>query len=163
MKGGSMKNFNAIVIGVVFFVIISCTPNVDLEIEKAQVKSVIDQYTQVLETEDIDLLSKLTAHDADMINFGTAASERLVGWEELKKLMQTQFETTETTKLSVKDQVIKVHESGKVAWFSEVIDWEIVVQDQEIKLEGLRVTGVLEKQDDNWVYIQLHYSIPAGD
>ncbi len=94
-------------------------------------------------------------------NFGTSAGERIVGWNALKEMMQKQFETTETTNISISDQVIKLHDSGKVAWFSEIMDWEIVAGDQQVKLEGLRVTGVLEKREGNWVYVQLHYSIPV--
>ncbi len=155
-----MKNF-ILLIAVACLVLIACTPNVDLNVEKANVKAVIDQYTKVLETEDIHLLSKLTAHHADMINFGTSAGERIVGCNALKEMMQKQFETTETTNISISDQVIKLHDSGKVAWFSEIMDWEIVAGDQQVKLEGLRVTGVLEKREGNWVYVQLHYSIPV--
>ncbi len=156
-----MKNFVLLVVGA-FLLLGACTQKVDLEAGKANVKAVIDQYTKVLETEDLEMLSKITAHDADMVNFGTDASERIVGWEALKELMQKQFESTETTNLSVKDQVIKVNDSGKVAWFSEILDWDIISQDQEMKLEGLRVTGVLEKRDGGWVFVQVHYSVPAG-
>jgi uncharacterized surface anchored protein len=155
-----MKNF-ILILAVALFLLSACAPKVDLEAEKANVKSTIDQYTKVLETEDIELLSKLTAHEADIISFGTAAGERIVGWEALKELMQTQFETTETTKFSVKDLVIKVHDSGKVAWFSETIDWNIIAAEQEIMMEGLRVTGVLENIDGNWLFVQVHYSIPT--
>lgn len=157
-----MKNF-ILIVTVAFLMMSACTQKVDLETEKVKVKVVVDQLIQVLETEDVELLSKITAHDVDMVNFGTDVTERIVGWEALKELMQKQFATSETSKLSVKDQVIKVHDSGKVAWFSEIIDWDIISQGQAVKLKGLRATGVLEKRNGNWVYIQLHYSVPVGE
>ena len=156
-----MKNLMALVMGVVFLMMSSCAQKVDMEGEKVKVSAVLDQLIQVLETEDVDVFSKIIVHDADMVNFGTDAAERLVGWEALKELMQKQFAATENSKLSVKDRVIKVHDSGKVAWFSEIIDWNLVSQGQEVKLEGLRATGVLEKRDGNWLVIQLHSSTPV--
>ena len=156
-----MKKFLLVLVGA--FLIIACHRKVDLEAEKTKVKEVLDQYLQMLKTENVDLLSKLTAHDADMVSFGTATNERIVGWEAMKEFMEIQFETTETAKISSSDQVIKIHDSGKVAWFSEILDWEIVVEEQSVKLSGIRVSGVLEKRDGNWVYVQLHYSIPAAN
>jgi len=156
-----MKNF-ILFVAVAFLMISACTQKVDLEAEKTKVKAVVDQLIQVLETEDMELYSKITAHDTDMVNFGTDAAERIVGWEALNELMQKQFAASETSKLSVKDQVIKVHDSGKVAWFSETIDWDVISQGQVVKLKGLRATGVLEKRNGNWVFIQSHYSVPVG-
>jgi SnoaL-like domain len=156
-----MKNF----IFLVLILLLSSVyaQNVDLAETMAEVKSVVDQYTQALETEDIVLLSKITAHDADMVTFGTHVGERVIGWIALQELLNTQFENTETTKITVSDQVIKISNSLEVGWFSEIIDWTLVVEDQEVKLSGLRVTGVLENRDGNWVFVQLHYSIPAVD
>ena len=114
------------------------------------------------ETGDMDLFANVFAHDPDMVCFGTDADERVVGWEALKTVMQKQFAGTEESKLTVKDRVIRVHGSGEIAWFSEIIDWQMVSKGQTLQFEGLRGSGVLEKQDGNWVVIQIHYSIPAG-
>ena len=156
-----MKNYIVLVIAT-FLIMSSCTQKVDIMVEKEKVNTVLDQVIQMMETEDMDSFSKIFAHDPDMVCFGTDAGERIIGWETLKTVMQKQFAATENSKLSVKDRVIKVHDSGKVAWFSEIIDWDMVSEGQTVKLEGLRGTGVLEKQNGNWVIIQLHYSLPAG-
>ena len=157
-----MKKLITLVVGVAFLVMSACTQKVDTEAEKAKVKTVLDQYVQASKTEDMELVSKIMAHDADMVNFGTDAAERLVGWEALKEVMQKSFAATENSKLSVKDQAIKVHDSGKVAWFSEIFDCIVVSQGKEVKLEGLRFTGVLEKRNGNWVIVQSHLSVPVS-
>ena len=133
----------------------------DLDNEQTQVKAVLDQLIKASETEDMESLSQVYAHDDDMVIFGTDVGERLVGWDALKALMQKQFDATEDSQLNVRDEVVHVHESGRVAWFSETIDWELTVEGQTVKLEGLRATGVLEKRNDNWVIVQLHYSVPV--
>ncbi len=157
-----MKNFNIFVLGTVLLIISSCTQKIDIEAEKAKVNKVLDQVIQVMETEDMDLLSDLFAHDPNMVCIGTDAGEWITGWEALKTVMQEQFAATENSKLAVKDRIIKVHDSGKVAWFAEIIDWNMISEGKKIKMEGLRGTGVLVKQNANWVVIQLHYSLPAG-
>lgn len=156
-----MKNFGALVIGVVLLMICGCTQEIDIEKEKAQVNTVLDQLIQSTETKDMELTSKIYAHDSDMVTFGTDSAERIVGWESLKEVMQEQFSATGDSEFTVKDQVVKVNHSGNAAWFSEVIDWTLDFEDQTMKMEGLRVTGVLEKRNENWVIVQLHYSMPA--
>ncbi|NQT25911.1 nuclear transport factor 2 family protein [candidate division KSB1 bacterium] len=156
-----MKNLITVIIGIAILMS-SCTQVVDIAVEEAKVNTVIDQSTEVVKAEDMDLFSKVFAQDADMIVFGTDSPERAVGYEALKELVQKQFEETESTKISAKDRIIKVHDSGRVAWFSEVIDWEIEAEGQTVKLEGVRGTGILENRNGNWVIVQLHYSLPAG-
>jgi uncharacterized protein (TIGR02246 family) len=156
-----MKNLFALVAAATFLVMSACTPQVDIEAEKAKVKSVVDQFTQVWETEDMELFSRIMAHDADMVNFGSDAPEHFVGWEALKKAAEEMFPAFENTTITVKDQVIKVHPAGNVAWFSQLWDWDLEVEGQPVRLEGCRFTGVLEKRNGNWVFVQFHNSVPV--
>lgn len=157
-----MKNLFVLFVVIVFLGLSACTQKVDLEAEKAQVKTVVDQLEEFLETEDMELLSKIFAHDSDMVNFGTDAAERIVGWEPLKELLQKQNASYENTKLTVKDQVIQVNKTGNTAWFSEIVDWDLVAQGQAVNLQGSRFTGVMEKRNGNWVIVQFHASIPVS-
>ena len=156
-----MKNF-ILIVAIAFLVMSGCTQKVDLEAEKAQVKAVIDQNIQMLVNGDLELMSKIYAHDADMVFFGTDAAERMVGWETIKEVMQKQFAGSETKKVSVRDEVIKVHNSGKVAWFSGILDWDVIADGQPVKLEGVRATSVFEKRNGNWVFVQAHLSVPVS-
>jgi len=156
-----MKNF-ILIVAMAFLVMSGCTQNVDLEAEKAKVKGVIDQNFQMLVTEDMELLSKIYAHDDDMVIFGTDSAEILVGWEAIKEVMQKQFAASETKNVSVREEVIKVHDSGEVAWFSGILDWDVVADGQPVKLEGVRATSVLEKRNGNWVFVQGHLSLPVS-
>ena len=137
-------------------------PAVNLEAEKAAVKAVLDQIIDVMKTEDMELYSKIMAHDDDMVNFGTDAAERWVGWEPLKSAFVQQFVSVEETEISVRELDIKVHKSGEVAWFSEIWDWKGKAQGQPFAIEGMRFTGVLEKRNGNWVVVHVHASIPVS-
>jgi len=148
-----------LILFVVTFLAISVyAEQVDIEAEKAKVQSVLDQYVQAFETEDMELMSKIFAHDEDMVAVG--AGGRWVGWEKWKEEFIEAFESFDDIDISVMNQVIKVHVSGNVAWFSEIEDWNFVAQGEADSLEGVRFTGVLEKRDGNWVIVQFHISIP---
>jgi len=147
---------------VAILAISGCAEKVDIEAEKAKVQSVLDQLVQAWETEDMEMVSKIFAHDDDMVTFGTTAADRFVGWEAYKEFYIEWFEAVENIDVSVRDQVIKVHASGKVAWFSEIMDWNLVAQDEPVSVEGMRFTGVLERRDGNWVIVQIHASVPVA-
>lgn len=134
---------------------------VEIEAEKAKVKSVVDQFAQFWETKDMELLSRIMAHDTDMVNYGSDAPEYFVGWEMLRGSVEKMLPSLQNIKITVRDQIIRVHHSGEVAWFSEVWDWDLVVEGKPVRSEGQRLTGVLEKRSGNWVFVQFHNSVPV--
>jgi ketosteroid isomerase-like protein len=137
-------------------------PVVDVEAEKAKVKTALDGWIRAFETEDMELLSKVVSHEPDIVAIGTDTGEYFIGWEAFKESQQRWFDTTETAEISVRKQRIKVHKSGEVAWFSQFLDWKVKAKEEEFTFEGARMTGVLEKQNDDWVIVQLHGSAPLA-
>ena len=135
---------------------------VDLEAAEAAVNSVINQMIESMETENMDLLSKLFAHDPDIIMFGSDAAEKFVGYEAIEESMKKQFESFEETKLTSHECLIKVHQSGEVAWWSGIWDMQGKAQGQPYAVQGFRVTGVFEKRNGNWVIVQWHASVPVS-
>ena len=135
---------------------------VDLNAEKAAVKTLLDKMVEFLEKEDIKIAERILAKDTDMIHFGTDAAERLVGYEALIKSMERQNAAVEESKITIRDQEIRVHKSGTVAWYSEIMDFKGKSQGQPFEMEGMRQTGILEKRDDNWVFVQTHTSVPVS-
>lgn len=134
---------------------------VEIEAERAKVKSVVDQFAQFWETKDMELLSRIMAHDTDMVNYGSDAPEYFVGWEVLRGSVEKMLSSLQNIKITVRNQVIGVHHSGEVAWFSEVWDWDLVVEGKPVRSEGQRLTGVLENRSGNWVFVQFHNSVPV--
>lgn len=155
-----MKYFLTIII--VFVLFFGCTPKVNLETEKTLVKRNLDQMEQAMQAEDKEVFSNLFDHDPGMVNFGTDASERWVGWDAMKASLEQQFAAFDNTKISTRDQVIKVHSSGQVAWFSEIMDWSTETQGQQVDLKGVRCTGVLQKENGTWKFEQVHFSVPVS-
>ena len=144
------------------WVLNGCTPKVDLNAEMANVKTTVDDFPKVLENEDMALFDSIMAHDADMVCFGTDAAERWVGYDELQKSVENQLAAFDDAKIAVKDQVIKINPTGNTAWFSQVMDWSMKVDTQMVNMEGVRMTGVLEKRNGKWVFVQFNASIPVS-
>ena len=137
-------------------------PVVNLEAEKAAVKAAVDQYVQCMKSKDMEAFSRVMTHDPDMVNFGTDAAERWVGWDPLKESIERQNKSIDFEAMSIRDEVIKVHNSGEVAWVSAIGDAKGKTQGQPFSLEGWRFTSVLEKRAGNWVIVQFHVSMPVG-
>jgi ketosteroid isomerase-like protein len=134
---------------------------VDLETEEAAVRATMNQFWQSWEARDVDLLSEITAHDPDMVIFGTDAAERWVGFEEFRTAIEQQFAAMESVQPSVRDEVFKIHHSGEVAWYSSIADIEGTSLGEDFEIAGLRSTAVLEKRDARWVIVQYHGSAPV--
>jgi hypothetical protein len=160
--GGKMKNRFVLFLGATLLILSGCHYTTDIKAERIEATSVVNQMIQALETKDMDLFSKITAHDADMVNFGTDAAERWVGWDALKKAVGEQFAAFAKIKLDVTDQTVQVAPFGHVAWFYEVVDWDLVSQGQPTHIKGSRITGVLEKRDTHWKIVQFHVSVPVS-
>ena len=135
---------------------------INIEAEKTAVKAWFDDFVTSWQTEDLDLFSKIIAHDDDMIMFGTDAAEHFVGWEPVIESMRKQFDASENVHISTKELSIKVHKSGEVAWLSFLMDLKVESMGEPFSIEGMRFTGVLEKRNGNWLFVQGHASLPVA-
>lgn len=163
-----MKIFPRILLALMPFLFISCAPPpeqteeappIDLVAAKAAVKGVVDAFSNIFVSEDMELLSRVFAHDPDMVLFGTDQAERWVGWDKFRASVEIQFASYEDTQVTTRDQVIRVNSGGEVAWFSEVIDMNLTAGGEAVEVPGMRFTGVLEKRSGTWVIVQMHASM----
>lgn len=135
---------------------------VDLEMEREKVALVLEKYVIANEKQDIELVHDVWAAEPDIVVFGTNSDEMMIGWEAIKATMERQFNSFEDTYISIHDQIIKVDEFGRTAWFSEIVNYNYIYQGQNRQFEGLRFTGVLRKFGDDWLIVQSHMSIPGS-
>jgi uncharacterized protein (TIGR02246 family) len=129
----------------------------DVEIEKTNIRTVLEQYVEAWKTLNIDLFSQIFSHDADMSLFDT--QRKYVGWEAFKEMLLSSFELMSDVNITFRDYSIKVHRSGTAAWISAYEDATWIFQDQPGEAKGMRVTWVLEKREGRWVIVQGHWSV----
>jgi len=158
-----MKHNNIPVMFLLIFLFLfyGCNENANTGKEKTEIKKTVDQFAQFWETENMELLTKIIAHDSDMVNYGSDATEVFIGWLAFKEAVEKMLPSFENTKINVRNQVIKIHSSGKLAWFSEQWDWDLVYGGKQVQIPNQRLTGVLEKRNGQWVIVQFHNSVPV--
>jgi len=129
-----------------------------LQSERSAIKSVLGRYVKAVENENMELYGRVVDHDSGMVNFGTDASERIVGWDALKKAMESQFATLKGARISVSNITISIAPGGRVAWATSLWDFRAKMGDQTIALP-VRCTWVLEKRETHWVIVHFHKSV----
>ncbi len=130
----------------------------NVETEKSAIKSVLDGYITSIENGDIELYGKILAHDPDMVNFGTDATERIVGWDALREAILAQNAALSGTKITQSDVTINIAPDGRFAWATSMWDFRATMEGQSIELPA-RCTWILEKRDAGWTIVHFHKSV----
>ena len=144
-------------------IMIACQQKPGINAEISSVKEVIDRFYHLYETQDMELFNNLIADDDSMVNFGTDAVEYWVGRTPLKESFQKQWAAFEEPQVSLRDLVVKISESGTVAWYSLFIDFRVKFKGEITEWKGARSTGVVEKRNGKWVIVQFHNSMPQTE
>lgn len=127
-----------------------------------EVRKAIDAFFGAMDEQDLEAISRLTAHDEQMVNIGTDSGEYWKGWERLQEDTAAMFKTMKSYKVSRRDEVINISESGTVAWFSFIMDSVVETEDGKHTTEDARFSGVMEKRNGQWKFVQSHLSIPLS-
>ena len=160
-----MKNIIKLLIPVVMIGLIGCEPQekcpeVDFDKELSEIRIVLEQYELARESEDFTTIEQIWASDEDIVLFGTDGDEQLVGFAAIRKAMSQQFDELENILINISEQKIKINKAGTTAWFSQILNYNYIYQDEDMSFEGIRFTGVLEKRDGKWILVQGHLSVP---
>ncbi|VAW26511.1 hypothetical protein MNBD_BACTEROID07-47 [hydrothermal vent metagenome] len=136
-------------------------PKANNQDNKKAVANVLEKYVIANENQDFSMIEQIWAPDSDIILFGTNSEEKLMGWTNIKKAIKQQFASISETYISPSSQFIKLNPMQNTAWFAEILNYNFVYQGKARSFEGVRFTGVMEKQKNGWKIVQAHLSIPA--
>ena len=131
---------------------------VNIDNEKVAVKNALDSYVTSVENANIELYTKTVANDPSMVNFGTGAGDRIVGWNALREVIEAQNAALSATKISVSDIMISISPEGNFAWATSLWDFKATMGGQAIVLP-VRCTWILEKRETDWVIVHFHKSV----
>jgi ketosteroid isomerase-like protein len=106
------------------------------------------------------MIEEIWCPSEQIVSFGTVSTEKMVGWSEIKQAVERQFGRFSDTFISYRDQIIQINETGNTAWFSEIINYNFIMDGEAHSYEGLRYSGVLVKKDGKWLLVQTHMSVP---
>lgn len=136
--------------------------SVSISPELAEVKGLVDQFSRMWETQDLEMFDQLIADDPNIVVLGTDQAEFIIGIEEYRELRQRQFDSFNNVEHTVQEQTIRLSQSGDVAWFTTIYDMFLIdASEQPLSFEGIRSSGVLERRDEGWRIVHLHTSLPV--
>ncbi len=140
----------------------SMRPPGALSEEKQAVKHVLDRFGRMWEDESMETFAEIIAHDPNIVVIGTDTAEYLVGYAAFHDAREAQFESFDNVEFHVDNQRIRLSDSGNTAWFTEEFDLFTIAEGTPVSLSNLRLSGVLERRDGQWVIVQLHTSVPVA-
>jgi ketosteroid isomerase-like protein len=128
----------------------------DLEIQK-QIRDMLERFTNLVSTKNPLVLKEFASGD-DVLLIGSDAGEVAAGNQEIKAFFTRIFAREDT--FSWEWDRIDVSHSGDVAWF--FADGRVVLYTEKGKSKSpYRITGVLERQGERWLWRQYHGSEPV--
>ena len=141
----------------------ACTSNekINLEEERENVNKLLDNYILAHENKDINLLLSCISDKPDILMIGTDENELWTDKKAMGEAQKRAFNTFDKIKLSVRDKVLKMCNTGNSAWFYMRVDWYVESGGRNHKIDDIRTTGVLEKDNGKWGIVQLHLSVPV--
>ncbi len=134
---------------------------IDIAEEKRLVEQTIHNSIGWAKNKDIGLLYSIIANDSNYTE--VQPNGRIVkGFREFKKAedfwMHPDFKAI---RYEIRDLKITFSESSEVAWFCCILDDINEWKGQPANWENTRWTGVLEKRENRWTIVQMHFSYPA--
>ncbi len=160
MKRTLFISFSSILL---LFLLGSCTDKnvVDIQKEKNAVKLVLEKYALANENQDLNMIEEIWCPSDSIVSIGTESGEILQGFSSIKSAVEKQFQAFSKTYISYSDQLINISKDGNTAWFSEIVNYNFILNEKAMSYEGLRYTGVLVKKDGKWKLVQTHISVPV--
>lgn len=174
-SGDSKMETRRLVVSALFFLfILSCTQPAtpDPAAARREVEAVLATWTQGLETLDANLLSGLFSLDDQVVNWGVGVGERYLGWGSYETHVAETGRALSENHVIVTEQQVGLSKSLDAAWFSQVRDYRgVLASGGGVALQGVRVTGTMEKRDGTWRIVAFHDSLgfqppamdPAGE
>jgi uncharacterized protein (TIGR02246 family) len=130
------------------------------EATRKAVNEVLARMAEAMAAKDINAFIKLFSKDFNILTITPEEEGMYVGPTQLKEGMEKTFNEAES--LSLKYGWTSIRASGPVARVSSHVYYNIKKKGkQEVSLSA-RMTGVLEKDNDSWLWTQFHLSVPVS-
>lgn len=158
-----MKTLFILILPITLFGLLSCSsePEIDLVAERDNALQVLENFNKAHEERNLDLLLSCFSDKPDIIILGTDENELWVDKVSFGQAQKRAYETFANVKLSERDKVLHLCKTGGQAWFYMRVNWYVESAGKQYTFDGIRTTGVLEKDNDKWQIVQLHTSMPV--
>ena len=148
-----------------FFVLLSCNSvddSLNINLERQQVEKTINNSIGWAKTKDINLLYSIIANDTNYMAIHPNGKV-VKGFKDVTKAesfwMNPDFKAI---RYDIKDLKINFSKTGNVAWFFAILNDINEWKGKPASWENTRWTGVLEKRNDRWIIVQMHFSFASN-
>ncbi|MFO0700789.1 MAG: nuclear transport factor 2 family protein [Nitrospira sp.] len=155
-----MKNLYFKSVGMVVCVLIMTTAA--MASEPTDPESAIREMIRANADKDLPTLSRLMAHDADIISYAIAG-RKYIGWTELEQGLREEFRNAQKLEIPIKE--LKVWSRGDLAWYAMELNYIRYVADGERLTRTelpMQETGVLERRNGRWQLLSWHESLRSA-
>jgi ketosteroid isomerase-like protein len=108
---------------------------------------------------DLQATLSFWAPDPDIVVIGTGEDEKGMGITYLTESLRRDWAQGEVQSIGVKN--FSVSATGTVAWISADVSFHGKAGEAEFDLP-MRLTGVMEKRNGRWLWVQMHLSTPSS-
>ena len=119
-------------------------------------RETVHAYFDSLVTGDAETLTAMMLPASHFVKIGTDADEVVEGSAEIGAYYRDHVASTED--FSIEFTNLDVHERDDVAWFYTRQVWRLKWRGTREEFV-MRMTGVLERADESWMFAQIHASI----
>lgn len=123
-------------------------------------RKTVQAYFDALTAGDARRLISLMSRASYYVKIGTDENEYIQGRKNIPEYYRHHVDSTED--FTITCDYLDVQEREAVAWFYTRQTWNLKWQGQREQL-SMRLTGVLEKEKDQWEFVQIHASLGVSD
>jgi ketosteroid isomerase-like protein len=120
------------------------------------IRETIEAYFNALTIGDANQLIDLVSEADHFVKIGTDEGEFLEGGSGIANYYR--HHATSTEDFTIKFEHIDVQERGPIGWFYTRHTWCLKWKGKPETL-AMRITGVLEREDEGWRFVQIHASV----
>lgn len=125
---------------------------------RSQVRQALERFNELVSTQNLQVLADFAPGD-DLLLIGSEAGEVAIGRQELEAFFARIFAREVT--FSWEWERIDISHAGDLAWI--FADGQAVLTTaQEQRKTPYRITGVLERHGERWLWRQYHGSEPVN-
>ncbi len=127
-------------------------------VTEREVMATLNRFIDAYKHRDLPAIMRLFAPDPDVVFYGNGEDEKSVGAAGIREQADHDWSQSEAISLEIKWSSVSMADS--VAWLAADIIILAGVGGMEMSLPA-RLTAVLERRDEEWLFVQWHTSIPT--
>jgi class 3 adenylate cyclase len=127
---------------------------------EAEILALCERGSLDLDAGNIDGYFSGIAPDEDVVLYGTGADEKLIGRDSIRVRVPRQVEEASAGYVRVDWHSVSLSRDGSVAWVAMDCTSTASINGAYLTYP-VRFTGVLERRDGRWLFVQQHSSIPG--